>query len=225
VGRTASRRLAALAAALLPLAPAPARASGPAFGAGAAGVSVSSDALQGGGGGGAGLLVYGSYRFSDRLSLELAVTGVAEHLPTRATTDISYPEDRAEASVLDLRLRLDLVPSSQARLVPWVGLGLGLVTLNWQEYFYMEQGIGLSLAAGLDVRLHRGSFLRASLTHVRAGTGDNYGHDTPPASATALALSAGWQFGWAPLPPEPPGPPEPDASAPAEGASARGPHH
>lgn len=188
----------ALIAAVLTAVPAPARSTGAAFGVGVASVRVSSDALtrdvtE------TGYSVFGSYRLSERVSVHLAVTGVGENLPTRETTDIFYPPDRAELSVLDLRLRLDLLPLSTRRFSPWVEAGAGLVTLNWQRYFYMQQGLAASFAAGFDVRLVAGLFLRGAVSHVGAGTSDTYGHATPDLGVTSVLLSAGYQLGWPPL--------------------------
>ena len=143
-----------------------------------------------------GYVVFGSYRVAEQVSVHMAVTGVGENLATRETTDIYYPPDRAEFSILELRLRLDLLPLSAGRFSPWVEAGVGLVTLSWQTFFYMQQGIAPSFAAGFDVRLLAGLFLRCAVAHVGAGTSDNYGHATPDLGATTVLLTAGYQFGW-----------------------------
>lgn len=204
-GRARARWAALAAAALLASAPRAAAAGGFNVGGGGGLLAVSSDALSGSGRGG-GYTVFTGYRFTDRLTLDLAVTALGGKPRTHPTQEISYPADRAEVSVIDLRLRVDLVSADRHRVIPWLGAGLGVVTLTWQEFFYSEQGLGPSLAAGVDVRIAAGLFARGALAFARARTSDAYGHDTPAAAVVAATLGVGWQFGWSPLPAEPGGP-------------------
>lgn len=214
-----------LAAALLGLLAAPAAAAGFVFGGGVASLDVSSDALLEEGAR-SGFHVFAGWRLAEHASVAFEVTAAGAHVPTRETTEISYPEDRAELSVVDVRLRLDLLPLSRHRATPWVEAGLGIATLVWDTYFYSQQAVAPSFAAGVDVRIAGGLFLRGALSRVSARTTDLYDHETPRLGVTSLQLVAGWQFGWPPLrrgrarPPDESPPASEPAGAPSQPAPA-----
>lgn len=183
---------AAMAVALCALSWPAVAAGGFSLGAGILSARLSSEALESGSG--AGWEVSAGYRTWERVSFDLYVAKLGDPA-TRATTTISYPPDVAEASFLGLGLRVDLLSLEARRWTPWLGAGFGYAMLNWEHFFYIQDGGGVYLAAGADVELLAGLILRGRLTRARASMSDNYEHDAPGFSATTGSLAIVYEFG------------------------------
>ncbi|TAL17649.1 hypothetical protein EPN96_04865 [bacterium] len=135
------------------------------------------------------------YRFVEQFSFDLSIVGANEYLPVKPTSNIYYPGDSAEFSVLYLGVKADLFPMSETGWTPWLGFGFAFPFLSWRNYWYSQDGSAPYLAVGLDQELGRGFFLRGRYSAFRSGMTDFYGYESPDLTFSAFSLSIMYEFG------------------------------
>jgi hypothetical protein len=221
-GRAARGRILApgvgAAASLLLLAWAADADAGVSFSAGLMSARASSDALAGDARQSGYELSLG-YRAWEQLSFDLTVSVLGDTVPTKETTEIFYPPDRAEVSVLGLGMRVDVLSPARHRWTPWIGAGFGIATLVWDTYLYEQQGVGPYIALGLDLEPLRGLILRGRAWRLRASTDSQYG-ETPGVAVTAFSLGVAFEFGRPRRPRAQDAPPTSVAAPPPSGPQA-----
>jgi hypothetical protein len=161
------------------------------LGAGASAFNASSEHVTSGSG--------GAYEFSlgwrsnllPVFSLDSLVTGSSRGSATLPVPSSGYPADAASFSLLATGLRLDLLAPARSRWSPWLGIGIGLASLDWKNYAYSEGTVAPLLSVGADVELVSGLMLRGRLSKLLGGSTGNVSYG-------AGSIGLVWEFGRAP---------------------------
>ena len=141
----------------------------------------------------------GSYEFSlgwrsrewPVLSLDSLVTGSSSGSATLPIPSSGYLADTASFSLLAAGLRVDLLAPARSRWSPWLGVGIGVASLDWKNYAYSEGTVAPLLSVGADVELVSGLMLRGRLSKLLGGSQGNVSYG-------AGSIGLVWEFWRAP---------------------------
>ncbi len=126
------------------------------------------------------------------IGFELTMGGVT--IDTKEVTDIYYPADSADYSIIDVTAKYYLRLNDNNRLLPWVGIGTGLHLISWNSYVYSIDGVGLSASAGFDYRIYRGLSLRGGIKNHWVKSEGPYDHGSYGIDTLEASLGVIWVF-------------------------------
>jgi len=106
---------------------------------------------------GFGLILNGGYRFTENISLDVAISSLA--LEDTGGADITY-------SIFSIGPKIDFLSVYNNGWSPWVLFGLTSHNLSWDNFFDEVDGSGISFAMGADFRVTYSGVIQVALrTH------------------------------------------------------------
>ena len=123
---------------------------------------------------------------------ELTMGGVT--IDTKEVTDIYYPADSAEYSIIDVTAKYHFRINDNDRFIPWAGIGTGFHFVNWDSYVYSISGVGFSASAGFDYRMFHGLSLRGAIKNHWVRSDGSYDHGSYGGNTLEASLGMIWLF-------------------------------
>jgi opacity protein-like surface antigen len=140
-----------------------------------------------------GFTMIGGIEFLPTWFAELAVSA-AGGIATGPTENINYPPDTAEYSVLRWSVGKHFWPIAERGWTPWVAAGWGYNFVNWDTYYYVVDGTGLSLGAGVDFEPVRPWRVRVQAMQHRFSGHDTYGYGPYSSRSNEIAAAVIFAF-------------------------------
>ncbi|MFV2081933.1 MAG: outer membrane beta-barrel protein [bacterium] len=136
---------------------------------------------------GFGLILNGGYRFTENISLDVAISSLA--LEDTGGADITY-------SIFSIGPKIDFMSVYNNGWSPWVLFSLTSHALSWDRFFDEVEGTGISFALGADFRVTYSGVIQVALrTHSFDGEWNFNGvdYDTDTSELTVSYIWHMWQ--------------------------------
>lgn len=142
-----------------------------------------------------GYVVLGGCEFARTWAGEIFFSG-GHKITTGTTANIYYPPDQAEYGVVVFGLHKGLWSLDEHRWTPWLGVGLGIGQVMWENYFYDLTGnFSLAWSGGADIALGSTPLaVRLQVLRHSFSARDNYDYGPYRVEGTITSAALIWRI-------------------------------